>query len=293
MIAVLIRPLLRRFIPEPILHKTGLFVRHAPGDVLDKLTGHTDPLIPPRRKDFTGGVLFREIGDEYFAYFRDYGQIAPHHRILEIGSGIGRMARPLTAFLDPAKGRYEGFDIDVSGVRWCLQHYVSYPNFHFQRANIYNKFYNPSGTVQAQAFTFPYPDASFDFAFATSVFTHMPLPAVARYLKETTRVLAPGARALLTLFLWNPESEGSVAQGKSSQDYRQSDWGTLPFRPHGDLIVVDPVVPEAAIALPQEGWDQAVRDAGLEQVGDVLWGNWCGRTPFTSYQDMVIVRKPG
>jgi hypothetical protein len=53
------------------------------------------------------------------------------------------------------------------------------------------------------------------------------------------------------------------------------------------------VVPEAAIALPHEGWDQAVRDAGLEQVGDVLWGNWCGRTPFTSYQDMVIVRKLG
>jgi SAM-dependent methyltransferase len=272
-----------RFIPAPILLKTWLFVRYLPGDVLDKLTGHTDPLIPPRRKDFSGDGGFRKIGDEFFAYFRDYGQIAPHHRILDIGSGIGRMARPLTAFLDPAKGRYDGFDIDASGVLWCSQHYVSHPNFHFQRANIYNKFYNPRGTVQAQAFTFPYPDASFDFALTTSVFTHMPLPAVAHYLKETARVLAPGARALLTLFLWNPQSQASVAQGKSS----------IPFRPHGDLIVVDPVVPEAAIALPQEGWDQAVRDADLEQVGDVLWGNWCGRTPFTSYQDMVIVRKPG
>jgi SAM-dependent methyltransferase len=272
-----------RFIPAPILLKTWLFVRYVPGDVLDKLTGHTDPLIPPRRKDFTGGSAFREIGDDFFAYFRDYGGIAPHHRILDIGSGIGRMARPLTAFLDPVKGRYEGFDIDARGVLWCSQHYVSHPNFHFQRANIYNKLYNPWGTVQAQAFTFPYPDASFDFAFASSVFTHMPPPAVAHYLRETARVLAPGARALLTLFLWNQESAASVAQGKSS----------LPFRPHGDLIVINPDVPEAAIALPQEGWDQAVRDAGLEQVGDVLWGNWCGRTPFTSYQDIVIVRKPG
>lgn len=95
------------------------------GDVLDKLTGHTDPLIPPRRKNFAGGQ-FREIGDEFFVCFRDYGQIAPHHRILDIGSGIGRMARPLTAFLDPATGRYEGFDIDVGGVVWCLQHY--HPN---------------------------------------------------------------------------------------------------------------------------------------------------------------------
>ncbi len=226
---------------------------------------------------------FRESGDEFFAYLCDYGQIAPHHRILDIGCGMGRLARPLTAFLDPTKGRYEGFDIDASNVRWCSRHYVSHPNFDFQRANIYNKMYNPKATVQAQAFTFPYPDASFDFAFASSVFTHMPLPAVAHYLEETARVLAPGARALLTLYIWNPESQASVAQGKSA----------LPFRPHSDLIVINPVVPEAAIALPQEGWDQAVRDASLEQVGDVLWGNWCGRTPFTTYQDMAIVRKPG
>ncbi len=293
MIAARIRSLLRKFIPEPTLNRTGQFVRHAPGDVVDTLLGRRDPLIPPRRKDLTGGPRFREIGDEFFTYFRDYGHIAPHHRVLEIGSGIGRMARPLTAFLDPAKGIYEGFDIDVSGVLWCLQHYVSHPNFHFQRADIYNKFYNPSGTVHADAFTFPFSDDSFDFAFATSVFTHMPLPAVARYLDETARVLAPGGRALVTLFVWNTESQRSVAQGKPSQDYLQKNWGVQPFRPHGDLIVVDPEVPEAAIALPQEGWDQAVRDAGLEQVGDVLWGNWCGRKPFTSYQDIVILRKPG
>jgi SAM-dependent methyltransferase len=280
-----------RFIPADVLHKTWLFVRYAPGDVLDKVTGHTDPLIPPRSKNFTGSSSrnpgaagpFRESGDEFFAYLRDYGQIEPHHRILDIGCGLGRHARPFTAFLDPAKGSYDGFDIDASGVHWCSQHYASHPNFHFQRANIYNKFYNPRGTVQAQEFTFPYPDASFDFAFASSVFTHMPLPAVAHYLKETARVLAPGARALLTAFLWNPESQALVAQGKSA----------LHFRPHGDLIVIEPAVPESAIALPQEGWDEAVRDAGLEQTGEVLWGNWCGRTPSTLYQDMVIVRKPG
>jgi SAM-dependent methyltransferase len=281
---VLMLSLLRRFIPQPVLQKTELFVRHMPADLLDKILGNTDPLIPPRRKVFTGGGHFREIGDEFFGYFRQYGKIAPQHRILDIGSGIGRMARPLTSFLDPSKGgRYEGFDIDVGGVLWCMEHYIDFPHFRFQRANIYNKFYNPSGTVKAEEFSFPYPDASFDFAFATSVFTHMPLPAVARYLKELARVLAPGARALLTLFAWNPESRSLVEQGKSK----------LAFRPHGDLIVIDPVVPEDAIALPQEGWLAALRDAGLEPVGDVLWGNWCGRASATSFQDIAIVRKPG
>jgi SAM-dependent methyltransferase len=278
-----------KIVPVPVLLKTWLFVRYAPSDVLDKLAGRTDPLIPPRRKVGGGSRnpaspgAFRESGDATLAYLRDYGQVEPHYRVLDIGCGMGRNARPLTAFLDPAKGRYEGFDISASEVRWCSEHYVSYPNFHFQRANIYNKMYNPKGPVQAEAFTFPYPDASLDFAFASSVFTHMPLPAVAHYLKETARVLVPGARALLTLYLWNPEAEAAVAQGKS----------VLPFRPRGDSIVINPFVPEAAIALPQGGWDQAVSDAGLEQVGDVLWGNWWGRTEFTGYQDVVILRKPG
>ncbi|VBA36999.1 class I SAM-dependent methyltransferase [Mycobacterium attenuatum] len=273
----------------PLLIKAGLFVRYAPGDVLDTLKGQADPLVPPRR--MVGGGSrnpaapgpFRESGDEFLGLLRDYGQIEPHHRVLDMGCGMGRAARALTAFLDPAKGSYEGFDINAGEVRWCSEHYVSHPNFRFQRADIYNKMYNPKGTVHAEAFTFPYPDASFELAFASSLFTHMPLPQVARYLAETARVLAPGGRALLTLYVWNQESEALVAQGKSA----------LPFREHEGLIVITPFVPEAAIALPLDGWDSAVRDAGLEQEGDMLWGSWCGRTNFTAYQDMVVLRKPG
>lgn len=272
----------------PLLIKAGLFVRYTPSDVLDKLNGRSDPLVPPRR--LVGGGSrnpaapgpFRESGDEFLGLLRDYGQLEPHYRVLDMGCGMGRVARPLTTFLDPAKGLYEGFDINTAEVRWCSEHYASHPNFRFQRADIYNKMYNPKGTVQAEKFTFPYPDASFELAFASSLFTHMPISQVARYLAEIARVLAPGGRALLTLYVWNQESRELVAQGKSA----------LPFRPHDDLIVITPFVPEAAIALPQEDWDQAVRDAGLEQVGDVLWGSWCGRTASTAYQDMVVLRKP-
>ena len=278
-----IHQLLRRFIPQPILQKTHLFVRFAPSDLVDWATGNTDPLIPPRRKIFIGGPEFRQIGDEFFRYFQKYGEITPQGRILDIGCGIGRMARPFVPFLDRTKGSFDGFDIDNGGIKWCQAHYFQYPHFRFQRANIYNKFYNPSGTVQADAYTFPYADASFDFAFATSVFTHLPPKSIARYLRETSRVLAAGGRALLTAFLWNPESQALVTQGKS----------TIPFREYGDLIVRDPMIPEDAIAIRQPEWEIAVREAGLETVGDILWGSWCGRSQATSYQDIVIVRKPG
>jgi SAM-dependent methyltransferase len=276
--------LLRRFVPANVLHKTHLFVRYAPRDLLDRVLGETDPLVPPRRKIFIGGPEFREIGNEFYGLFLKYGEIKPHHRILDIGCGIGRMSRPLVSFLDATRGgRYEGFDIDAGGIRWCQEHYAGFPHFRFQRADIFNKFYNPGGKVQADAFTFPYADASFDFAFATSVFTHMLLPSIRRYLMEIARVLAPGGRALLTVFLWNAEAQAGVAQGKSR----------LPFRDLGDMVVVDPNVPEDAIATRQPDWDDAVRSSGLEPIGDVLWGSWCGRTKFTSYQDLVLVRKPG
>jgi SAM-dependent methyltransferase len=280
---MLVLDLIKKVIPNPILLKTQLFVRYAPRDLLDKLLGETDPLVPPRRKIFIGGPEFRGIGDEFFGYFLRYGEVKPSSRILDIGCGIGRMSRPFVSFLDPSRGRFEGFDIDGGGIRWCQEHYVQYPHFRFQLADVYNKFYNPSGKQKPEEYVFPYPDASFDFAFATSVFTHMPPQAIAHYLKETARVLVPGGRALLTAFLWTPESQALVAEGKSK----------IPFKEHGGLIVRDPVIPEDAIAIRQADWDGALRDAGLEPMGETLWGYWCGRTKFTSYQDIVLVRKPG
>jgi SAM-dependent methyltransferase len=274
---------LRQFVPALVIHKTGNFLRHTPRDLLDLVRGDVHPLVPPRRKIFIGAGEYRALGDEFFRYFLRWGEIKPHHRILDIGCGIGRMSRPFVAFLDPARGRFEGFDIDGGGIRWCQEHYAAYPHFQFQRADIFNKYYNPSGMVRAEDFTFPYADQSFDFAFATSVFTHMPLPSIARYLRETARVLVPGGRALFTVFFWNAEAQALVAQGKSK----------LPFREHGDLVVVDPEIPEDAIAIRPPDWQAALRDAGLEAEGEVRWGYWCGRAPTASFQDIVLARKAG
>jgi SAM-dependent methyltransferase len=276
-----IRQIIRRYVPMPTLLKGKLFLTYAPLDLWDTLCGKTDPLIPGRRKIFIGGPEYRKIGDEFFELFRRIAVVSPQDRILDIGCGIGRMARPFVKFLHPTRGRYDGFDIDRDGIRWCLVHYIDHPQFRFQWANIYNKFYNPRGSIQPDAFAFPYPDGSFDFAFATSVFTHMSPRSTSHYLKEVSRVLAPGGRAMLTAFLWNEESKSLVAQGKA----------IFPFHDLGDLIVKDPLIPEEAIAIRQEDWEKWLHDAGLEMDGPVHWGNWCGRARHTSGQDIVLVRK--
>lgn len=98
------------------------------------------------------------------------------------------MAAPLAAYLSK-EGSYEGLDIVVQAVRWCSENITPrYPNFRFVHADIYNKSYNPEGKITAHQYAFPYGEASFDFVFLTSVFTHM-LPAdVENYLHQVSRV---------------------------------------------------------------------------------------------------------
>ena len=68
-----------------------------------------------------------------------------------------------------------------SQVDWAQRTITArYPNFTFQNADIFNKWYNPGGAFAASEYRFPYDDESFDFIFLTSVFTHMLAPDVRR-----------------------------------------------------------------------------------------------------------------
>lgn len=279
----MIGALLQRVLPMPLLLRAYRLFRYGPLDVLDWVRGRRDPLIPGRFRIFIGGNAYREVGDEFLRHFQRFGGVTPRSRVLDVGCGIGRMSRPFTAFLDPAVGRYEGFDVDLAGVEWCRRHYAGLPHFRFQHANIRNAFYNPGGDVDAEAYTFPYEAGSFDLVFATSVFTHLSIGATRRYLGEIARVLAPGGRAVLTLFLWNQEAMALVAEGRSS----------LPMVEHDGLVVLNPRIVEEAIAIRQSDWSAALRAAGLEPEGDPHLGWWCGRSGGVTFQDVAVVRRAG
>lgn len=110
--------------------------------------------------------------------------------MLDVGCGIGRMARVLVPVLRPP------------GVSWCQAHYRDTPSpFRFQHADVRNALYNPQGALVARGYRFPYAENSFDLVIATSVFTHLLPDAAERYLAEAARVLTPGGRLFTTWFL--------------------------------------------------------------------------------------------
>jgi SAM-dependent methyltransferase len=248
---------------------------------VDRLLGKGDALTPPRRL-LTGDYSdFHRLGAEFLDLFVRLGGLRPEHRVLDIGCGPGRMAVPLTSYLAP-RGAYAGFDVVGEEVRWCQRAITPrFPAFTFERVDVHNARYNPAGTVRAHEFRFPYEDAAFDFAFATSVFTHM-LPAdVEHYLDELARVLRPGGTALLTWVLLTDESRAALASGESRFSFAHT---------AGVASIDDPESPEAAVAYPETWVREQTASRGLP-LRSLHPGGWCGHPAPATWQDVVVVER--
>lgn len=242
------------------------------------------PMIPPA--DVALGVGqgdFVAVGREFLRHFIEIGQLAPSDRVLDVGCGTGRMAVPMTAYLNPS-GRYRGFDVSRDSIAWCRNRITPrFPNFRFEWVDVFNKAYNPAGRIAPSAFTFPYPDGEFDFVFLTSVFTHM-LPAdVSHFLDEISRVLSPGGRCFATFFLLTPATESAIASGESSLALREEFAGCR---------VLTKDRPEDAIAYPESVIRSEIARAGLRIREPIRYGTWSGpSSPGFTYQDVVLAVK--
>lgn len=238
-----------------------------------------------RRRSAPGplpGEQHRAVGELYLGLFVELGGLQPDESVLEPGCGTGRMAEPLTAYLS-ASGSYDGFDVVADAVRVCEEKIApAHPNFRFRHVDVFNRAYNPNGRLDPDGFAFPYPDDAFDFAFLTSVFTHMRPPEVRRYLGEIRRVLHPGGRCLMTFFLLNDESVDAIRRGRASRR----------FAHEGDGYRYDVAErPEAALAYREEDVLAFLQEAGLELHAPVRRGRWTGRDEPPN-QDTVVVHRP-
>ncbi len=275
------KELLKACVPAP-LRPAAKWAYYFPIDAFDRLTGRSDALTPPRRLWYVGAGDFHRIGGKFLGYFVELGGLRPEERVLDVGCGIGRMAVPLTGYLE-GQGLYEGFDIVEPGIRWCRKAITSrFPRFRFQVADLRNTTYNPGGRYSADEFPFPYADGSFDFAFAVSLYTHLLHGEADHYLAETARVLAPGGRCLLTFFILDDRALGGILAGRSTRRFAHALPGC-----HVDNMDQ----PEDAVAYAEDELMAMLQRHGLRLRGPVRWGKWSGREDGLSYQDILVAEK--
>lgn len=251
-------------------------------DIADFFSGRNDPAVPPRHLNISGEGPFRKFGEHNLMLCRTLGNLQPDDAVLDIGCGIGRTALALASFLEP-RGRYAGFDVIDFAIRWCRRNIgKSRSNFRFVHSDVYNKTYNPRGKTAPDQYVFPFPDTSFTFSLATSVFTHI-LPSTAEhYIAEACRVLCPGRQFLSTWFLIDAVSEAGMASGRANMEFPHR------YENHAQHKLY---APELAVAYESRYVREIFARAGFYVIA-IHRGGWSGAPDsIDSSQDVIVAER--
>jgi SAM-dependent methyltransferase len=241
------------------------------------------PLPPADMIQSIGGGDYDAIGKHVFDLFINHCGLKPNSNVLDIGSGCGRVAVKLLDYLDPPS-QYHGFDVVKDMVEWCETNITAVePRFQFHFADLDNTLYNEA-SEKASTYRFPFDDAEFDFAFATSVFTHLNIEDSQNYLREIRRVLKPNGKALITFFLSDETYRRNRLNNIGKIANVDFSFGEAPY------WVNDPAVPEAICAYDEAFAFDMIRQAGLE-IATVSYGGW-NHARGWSFQDCIIVTPP-
>lgn len=244
-----------------------------------------EQIVPPRSMWVGPGdpvAHFLRWPYEYLAYLTLLCDLKRDDSVLELGCNHGRTMLALLDYLRPP-GRYAGFDILLPHIDYAREHIeASRSNFTFTHADIYNDAYNPTGKFDADDFHFPYEDASFNCAYAASLYTHLLPDATANYLRQTRRVLKDRGKCLYSFFILDfYGGAGTSAHPLYEFDGRLEGIGGVGVR--------DVQTPGAVIAYERNYLEQLAAAARLRVV-KVIPGYWSAQSNYAvNEQDLVVL----
>ena len=245
-----------------------------------KLRRREDRFLPPRRlRGLAGEGDYRETGNELLGELVQLGRIAPHDRVVDIGCGPGRLAYRLQTYLGPA-GIYTGIDPNLACIEWLTEAYKWRRDFDFHHIDVRNGLYNPAGAVEPREFKIPINDETQDIVTMFSLMTHMLPQDIEPYLREARRVLIPGGWILVSMFLLDDVARQAIADGSALISFHEDD---------GQIAVVDPDLPEQAIAYDREWFLDRLAEADFTSVG-IRHGTWVPRGTGRTFQDLILAR---
>jgi len=239
------------------------------------------PDPPPHLAGGVGSGDFWQIGNEIVGLTMATARLYPADRVLDAGCGLGRVALPLSRFLDE-RGTYDGFDTSGEYIEWCQGALPLDPErFRFRHCNIRSSHYNEQGSIAAEDFAFPWPEGSFSLTIATSLFTHLSAAATTNYLHEIARTLQPSGRLFASFFVLDDQSRQPAEAGTTDPRF------TARFE---EGMIGEPANPDAAVAFDAEWLATTLASAGL--VFDAFYpGRW-RHLAVMSHQDILIAHKP-
>lgn len=229
----------------------------------------------PRRLAFGhGGKEAPAIAAKFVETFELYGGLNADSSVLDIGCGPGRMALGIGERYGFSTPKYLGFDVRKQDIKWCRKA-IERENFTFEHLDVYNKHYNPKGKTPPVMALFPSDTAVFDFAFATSVFTHMRTPEMLAYLREAKRCLMRGGTFLATYFC----IEDTGRRARFSFDTKVDD----------HCYTATPEMPEDVIGYRKDFVLASFKAAGFTDLA-FHPGEWSGTKGMRHSQDCVVAK---
>jgi SAM-dependent methyltransferase len=246
------------------------------------------------------------------------------NRVVDIGCGTGLLAIASTPFVKNG-GHYTGIDVGEAEIKFAQQHYPS-DSITFVHSTDRNEAYISgldSGWQRAQSVNrapeapgagapppeaprrpstavvdeterardrsqWPVDDGTVDLVTALSVWTHFNEKDACHYTSEVSRVLKPGGRALITLFLVDDGFENLLREAPD----RLGDLSfTVECCPSGNWLTPPWTrVPGDVVGLRPAGLETLLEKSGL-LLRHYFPGSW-KQSSGVYFQDVAVLEKP-